>query len=64
MSHVFLRQKLTAVAQVEFLHPLSERMGASIPQMIVFGLKFTAIYGKFNSQRDKMKCEKEKDHCM
>ena len=34
VSHVFLRQNLTAVAQVEFLHPLSGRMGPSISQML------------------------------
>ena len=33
MSHVFLRQKLAAVAQVAFLHPLFARKLASIPQM-------------------------------
>ena len=45
MSHVFLRQKLDAVAQVAFLHPLFARKLASIPQMahIKVGKKLTKI---------------------
>ncbi len=44
MSHVFLRQKLFSVDQVEFLHRLSGQILAPIPQMYTYLTRFCSGY--------------------
>ena len=48
VSHVFLRQNHAAVVQFEFWHPLFARMGASIPQMVIFNDFVFALWDKWN----------------